>query len=85
MVQFEYVIQDELGIHARPAGLLAKTARPFACRITLSSNGHEADVRRLFSVMQLAVKKGQTVTFTLDGEDEAQAAEALRCFCEDTL
>ena len=47
MTTFTYVIQDPLGIHARPAGQLAKTAATFAdCDIKVSANGQTADAKR---------------------------------------
>ena len=47
MVSFNYVIKDEIGIHARPAGMLAKEAKAFESKITLAAKGKEADVTRL--------------------------------------
>ena len=46
MVSFNYVIKDEIGIHARPAGMLAKEAKAFESKITLAAKGKEADVPR---------------------------------------
>lgn len=39
MKQFDYTITDPLGIHARPAGLLAKEAKKFASACTITKNG----------------------------------------------
>ena len=47
MVSFNYVIKDEIGIHARPAGMLAKEAKAFESKITLAAKGKEADVTRM--------------------------------------
>ncbi len=85
MERFTFVIQDALGIHARPAGALAKALRPFSCRASMAANGRTADARRVFDVMELGVKGGEPVTFTLEGTDEAAAAAALKRFCEETL
>ena len=46
MVQFSYVINDELGLHARPAGLLVKLASGFTSTITLKCENGEADAKR---------------------------------------
>ena len=55
MKQFNYVITDEIGIHARPAGLLAKEAKAFSSKITIEANGKAAEVTKLMAVMQIGV------------------------------
>ena len=82
MKQFDYTIKDELGIHARPAGLLVKQSALFTSKITVKNGAKEADGKKLFAVMSLAVKKGQTVTVTVEGSDEEKAAKALQSFFE---
>jgi len=42
MQEFKYVIKDEQGIHARPAGLFAKEAAIFPCKVTIEKDGKEA-------------------------------------------
>ena len=49
MTQFSYTIQDELGLHARPAGLLAKEAAKFKSTVTVES-GDNADNFSLYSL-----------------------------------
>ena len=61
MRTFEYVIKDEIGIHARPAGVLVKEAKKYESKIILSANGKSAEATRLMAVMSLGVKCGQTV------------------------
>lgn len=80
MQKFTYIIKDELGLHARPAGLVVKAAAAYKSAIKLGKGGKEADLKRLFSVMGLAVKKGDTITVTVDGEDETAACAALKKF-----
>lgn len=80
MKQFNYTIKDELGIHARPAGLLVKEAGKFQSTIIIKCGDKEADAKRLLKVMSLGVKQGNTVTVTADGADEGEAAKALEAF-----
>ncbi len=80
MQSFTYVIKDELGIHARPAGLLVKEAKKFASTITLSCGEKKAVAKGLMGVMGMAVKQGHEVTVTAEGEDEAAAIAALEAF-----
>lgn len=85
MVSFNYVIKDEIGIHARPAGMLAKEAKAFESKITIAAKGKEADVTRLMSIMGMGIKCGDEVTVSADGADEEKAIEALKQFFEANL
>lgn len=85
MKEFQYVIKDEAGIHARPAGMLAKEAKNFKSKITLVGNGREADALWLMAVMSLGLKQGAEMTVRVEGEDEEQAAEAMKAFLEANL
>lgn len=85
MQTFTYVIKDELGIHARPAGLLVKEAKNFASVITLEANGKKSAAKGLMGVMSMGVKQGNEVTVTIEGDDEVAAAEAMKAFFENNL
>lgn len=85
MKSFEYVVKDELGIHARPAGLLAKEAKKFSSKIILKKEDKEADAGKLLAIMALGVKKDMTVTVTVEGEDEDAAFSAMQEFFNENL
>lgn len=85
MKSFMYVIKDELGIHARPAGMLVKEAKKYESKIMISKDGKSADATRLMAVMGMAVKCGQTVDVSIEGNDEADAYEGLKMFFEANL
>ena len=85
MKQFEYVITDPVGIHARPAGLLVKEAKQHASRIMLQKGEKAADATRMMSVMGLGVKCGDTLNVPVDGEAEAAAAVAIQAFFAENL
>ena len=85
MKEFKYVVQDELGLHARPAGLLVKEAAKFKSAITLDSGAKKADAKRIMAVTSMGVKQGVEVTVTVDGEDEDAAFEAIKTFFETNL
>lgn len=85
MKSFHYVITDTEGLHARPAGTLVKNASAFKSDITLSKGNRKADAKRLFAIMGLGVKTGETVTLSIDGEDEEKAKEVLQKFMEENL
>lgn len=85
MRTFEYVIKDEVGIHARPAGVLVKEAKKHESKITISSNGKSAEATKLMAVMGLGVKCGQTVEVSVEGADEDTVAEEIKRFFEANL
>ena len=80
MKTFEYTIKDELGIHARPAGLLVKEAKKFESECTITKDGKTKKLTQLMMLMSLGVKQGDTVTVTAEGADEEAAAAALKEF-----
>ncbi len=85
MKTFDYVIQDELGIHARPAGLLAKEARNYGSKIYIKKDEKSVEATKLMAVMSLGVKKDELVTVTVEGEDEEVAFKAIQKFFEEQL
>ena len=80
-----YTIQDEVGIHARPAGLLAKKAKEFQSAITLEKDGKSVNLTKLMAVMGMGVKHGDTVTVSIDGTDEETAFAELQTFFQQNL
>ena len=85
MKEFQYTITDPEGIHARPAGLLIKEAAKFKSTITLEKGGKTADAKRIFAVMGLAAKKGETLTVKVEGEGEDAACSAMESFLKENL
>jgi len=75
--KFVYTIKDPVGMHARPAALLVKTATGYKAKGKLSCNNREVELTRLIALMTLGVKQGMEVTVTFEGEDEKEAIEAL--------
>ena len=80
MKTFDYTIKDELGIHARPAGMLAKTAKGFESVITIEKDGKSVNAQKLMMLMGLGVKCGDTVRVRVEGADEEAAAKAIEEF-----
>ena len=85
MKSFEYVITDEVGIHARPAGILAKKAKEYTSKITLTKDGKSAEAQKLMAVMSLGVKKGENVVVSVEGEDEEVAFPEIETFFKENL
>ena len=53
MRSFTYVIADKVGIHARPAGVVVKTAQKYQSSITISRGDDQADMKKLMEVMEI--------------------------------
>ncbi|MCR5293802.1 MAG: HPr family phosphocarrier protein [Lachnospiraceae bacterium] len=88
MVSFDYVITDPVGIHARPAGLLSKEAKKYAdskIELTNQANGKTASVKALIALMSIGVAKGNTVTVSVEGGDEAAVAAEMEKFFKENL
>ena len=80
MKKFEYVIKDEVGIHARPAGLLVKEAKNYESSILVVKDGKSAAATKLMALMGLGVKCGDPIEVQITGEDEDKACEELKEF-----
>lgn len=85
MKEFSYVIKDEIGIHARPAGMLVKEAKAFSSKITIEANGKSAEATKLMAIMGLGVKNGAEVVIKAEGEDEDAAIAKMKEFMESNL
>lgn len=85
MVTFQYTVTDELGLHARPAGILVKEAKNYASKIEIICGSKSADATRLLAVMGMGVKCGAHITVNVEGSDEAEAAKKLEAFFKENL
>ena len=85
MKSFEYTITDPVGIHARPAGNLAKEAKKYDSVIKITKDGKSAEAKKLMMLMGLGVKQGETVTVTVEGGDEEAVAAAMEKFFKENL
>jgi len=80
MKTMTYTIQDELGIHARPAGV-----KKFQSKIMLEGNGKKAEAGKLLAIMGMGIKHGTEVTITAEGPDENEAIAAMEEFFKNNL
>ncbi len=78
-------MQDELGIHARPAGLLAKESKNYESSIKIRKGDREVSASQLIMLMSLGVKKGEEVEVSVEGADEEVAFAAMEAFFQTNL
>lgn len=85
MPEVTLTVRHEAGLHARPAALFVKTAKRFDCDIQVSHNECEASAKSILSVLTLGAGQGAVVTVRAEGEDAAEAVEALKRLVENNF
>ena len=86
MKSFQFLIHDELGIHARPAGLLAKLAKEYKDTVvTVTKAGNTVKATQLMKLMSMGVKRGDEVTVAAEGPEEDAAIERLEAFFQENF
>jgi phosphocarrier protein len=78
-----FTIKNRLGLHARAAALLVKTANRFSSEITIEKDGIEVNGKSIMGVLMLAASKGSKITIRVEGKDEKEAIQALGRLFED--
>jgi phosphocarrier protein len=77
MMQKDVLIINKLGLHARASARLTQLASSFKCEVMLSRGERRVNAKSIMGVMMLAAAKGTTINIETDGEDEADAMQAL--------
>lgn len=77
MIEQNVQIVNSLGLHARPAGQVVRTAGNFQSHIELAKDGVVVNGKSILGVMMLVAEQGSTVTVRAEGEDEEAAVQAI--------
>lgn len=85
MQEFTYTIKDEIGIHARPAGSIAKIAKESKSEITVCCKGKSADPKKIFSLLALSAKQGDEIRIKVEGPDEEEVRSKLEEYLTQNL
>lgn len=72
-----FTIKNRLGLHARAAALLVKTANRFASDVTIEKDGLEVNGKSIMGILMLAASKGTKITLKVEGRDSVQALQTL--------
>ena len=72
-----FTIRNRLGLHARAAALLVKTANRFASEVTIEKDGLEVNGKSIMGILMLAASKGTKITLKVEGRDSVQAMQTL--------
>ena len=71
------VVANQLGLHARPAGKIAKAAQDFACSIQLVHEEQEADATSILDILTLAAAEGCKLEIRAEGSDAQEALDRI--------
>ena len=85
MKKFSYTITDPVGMHARPASLLAKEIKNYKSSVTITIDGKTLDAGKVMMLMSMGIKCGEEVVIEVTGEDEEAAAIAIEAFFKGNL
>ena len=73
----DVVIQNQVGLHARPATFFIQKANEFKSLITIAKDERKVNAKSLLGVLSLGITKGTSVIISADGPDEQEAIDAL--------
>ncbi len=77
MIEKNFKIKNKLGLHARPAALLAQTVAKFQSKVAIIKNGQEVDGDSILGIMMLAAEFGSEITVIVNGKDEKEAIKKI--------
>lgn len=77
MIEKNFKIKNKLGLHARPAALLAQTVAKFQSKVAIIKNGQEVDGDSILGIMMLAAEFGSEITVIVNGKDEKETIKKI--------
>jgi len=82
MISRDVTIQNNVGLHARPATFFIQKANSYKSSIWVEKEDRRVNAKSLLGVLSLGIVKGMTITLIADGVDEADALEGLAALIE---
>jgi phosphocarrier protein len=73
----DFVIENKLGLHARPAAMFVRVANQYPCEVTVEKDNEQVNGKSIMGLMMLAAGCGSQLRVTASGEKAAEALEAL--------
>ncbi|OIQ89384.1 phosphocarrier protein HPr [mine drainage metagenome] len=83
MLKRELLISNKLGLHARASAKLTKLASEFSSDIWISKGARRVNAKSIMGVMMLAAGIGSRVAVEAEGDDAAQALDAIAQLVDD--
>lgn len=78
----EVTVINALGLHARPAAMIAKCASNYAAEITINKSGEIANAKSILGIMTLSAGKGTTLIISAEGADAEEALNSIAALFE---
>lgn len=78
MERYTFILGNEHGMHARPAGLFVQLSGQFESDVYLTKNDIRINGKSIIGVLRLGASKGDQLTLEVEGSDEVIAMEGLR-------
>ena len=82
MVIKSVTINNQVGLHARPATFFIQKANEYKCSIWVEKDERKVNAKSLLGVLSLGIAKGMSVTLSADGQDEELALQGLQALIE---
>ena len=77
MVEKQFLINNKVGLHARPASMFVQKASQFKCAIRISLGPHEVNSKSILGILSLGASQGTTITICAEGVDAIEAISEL--------
>lgn len=77
MAERKVIVENETGLHARPAASLVQFVKNYSGEVKIIKEGKEANAKSIFNVMSLGIAKGAEIELVIDGEDDEKFADQL--------
>lgn len=85
MITNDYTILAPQGMHARPATILIKLVKNYKSVVSLKRGDKTVRLNSMLNILALTIKGGEIITVVVEGEDEAEAAQAIGLFFTEQL
>ena len=85
MISKEVTINNQVGLHARPATFFIQKANSYRSSIWVEKEDRRVNAKSLLGVLSMAIVKGTEITLIADGPDEVEALEGLAKLIETEL
>jgi phosphocarrier protein HPr len=85
MQEITLVVENKVGLHARPAALFVQTAKKFKSDILVRKDEREVNAKSILSILTLGANQGAVITIKANGEDEEAALKALQGLVENNF
>ncbi len=78
MIECDLTIENQLGLHARPAALFVQTTNRFKSKIQVIKDDYTVDGKSIMGLLTLAAAQGTILKVIVDGDDESHMVDSLR-------